>query len=387
MGVIMRKIVMGCLCVAIVLSGCGGEKKNPQPSLAIPSTSVSEQKKEQETEDQKKEKNVVERLNKLSKAGEVVAAGQSDTSLFLVCIKKAAVKIVSVDMKTGEFVEKKLPSMLSGRIEIEQTDAHIVLYDQNRNVIILNQDLEVADSITIKSKLTDGIGRNYCVLPHSRKIVYFIEDIKNGEWYQEVNECDYKGKKTKQICRIEDVDKSVGTLNRITKLQVGKSGRTLFFCGSYFKTANEDETSSPCFGVIELETGKITAIQEEKTNGSLMKDKMMFTDGLKEKGESSSGYVTCLTEQGKQEKYTFQKQEESQEVTVSDKENYYLSYEKREEGTTKITCYSFLDGACQWEKEVKHHAAYVWYFEEEKMLMYSYYEDHHLVFEKENVTK
>lgn len=56
----MRKIVMGCLCVAIVLSGCGGEKKNPQSSLAIPSTSVSEQKKEQETEDQVIQLNVIQ---------------------------------------------------------------------------------------------------------------------------------------------------------------------------------------------------------------------------------------------------------------------------------------------------------------------------------------
>lgn len=380
----MRKIATICLCMAILLSGCGKQKQKEQPPVTPPS--VSEQKKK--TEDKQREKGVVEQLCKLSETGEIVAAKQNDNSLLCVQRKEDAIKLVILDVKTGKMIEKKLSSVLLGRIEIEQTGEHIVLYDQNRNIIIMNQDLEIVDSLTIKNKVVDGVLRNYCVLPGSKKIVYFKEVLKNGEWYQEVNECDYSGKNKKQICRIEDVTKSVGKVNQLTQILVGESERALFFCGLYYKTANEDETSIPCFGVIELETGKITAVQEEKIYGQLMKNKMMFVDGLKEKGKPCSGYVTCLNENGEQEKYTFRNRVESQEVMVSDKETYYLSYEKRDEGSTEVTCYSFAHGEYQWEKKVPHYVAALWYFEEPKMLLYSYYDDNHnLCFKKEDAKK
>lgn len=380
----MRGIVAVCLCMAILLSGCEKQKQKEQPSVT--SSSVFEQKKE--TKDKQKEKGVVEQLYKLSETGEIVAIEHNDNSLLCVLREKDTIKIIVMDVKTGEQIDKKLSSMLLGRIEIEQTGEYIVLYDQNQNVVIVNQDLEIVDSFTIKNKWVDGVCRNYCVLPRSKKIAYFKEVLKNGEWYQEVNECDYKGKKKKQICRIEDVTKSVGKVNQLTQLLVGKSEKALFFCGLYYKTANEDETSIPCFGVIELETGKITAVQEEKIYGQLLKNKLMFVDGLKEKGKPCSGYVTCLTENGNQEKYTFRNKEESQEVMVSDKEAYYLSYEKRDEDSTKVTCYSFVNGEYQWEKEIPHYVAALWYFEEPKMLLYSYYDDNHnLCFKKEDVKK
>ncbi len=381
----MRRIVAICLCMAILLSGCGKQPKQEQ--LPVTSPSISEQEKE--VENIQKGNEVVEQLQKLSETGEIVAVEQNENSLLCVQSGKDTTKLVVVDVKTGEQVEKKLPFLLLGSIEMQQNDEYTVLYDADQKVVVLNQDWEVVDSLIIKDKLLDGYGRNYCVLPRSEKIVYFQEVLKNGEWYQEVNECDYKGKKKKQICRIEDVTKSVGKVNMLTNLMISENEKMLYFCGLYYKTANPDESGNPCFGSIDCTSGNVTALQEEKTYGQLMKNKMMFMDGLREKGIPSSGYITCLDENGHVEKYTVQKKEESQEVIVSDKETYYLSYEKDDEAcSTKITCYSFAKNEWQWEKKLSYYVANLWYLEDAKMLLYSYYdENRNLCFEKEDISK
>ncbi len=382
----MRRIAAVCLCMAILLSGCGKQPKQEKTPVTT-SPSVSEQEKE--TENTQKGKGVVEQLQKLSETGEIVAVEQNENSLLCVQSGKDTTKFVVVDVKTGERVEKTLPFLLLGNIEIQQNDEYTVLYDVDQKVVVLNQDWDVVDSLIIKDKILDGYGRNYCVLPRSEKIVYFKEVLKNGEWYQEVNECNYKGNKKKQICRIEDVTKSVGEVNQLTELMVAENEKTLYFCGLYHKTANPDESSNPCFGSIDCTSGKVTAIQEEKTYGQLLKNKMMFMDGLREKGTPSSGYITCLDENGREEKYTVRRKEESQQVIVSDKETYYLSYEKNdEESSTKITCYSFVKSERQWEKKLSYYVADLWYFEDGKMLLYSYYDgDHNLCFKKEDINK
>lgn len=381
----MHKIVTICLSVVILLCGCGskGIQNTPvQTEVPVP-TAASESELQKNPQNMQE---IVQQLNQVSETGAMVAIVQGENSLFCVQKEKEKNIVCYWDLITGSSIKKDLPCSLMRKGDVQQTEGRVVFYGDNKKVIVVDQEFNVVDELTIKDKLVDGIDRNYCVLPNEKKIVYTKEMLKNGEWYQEVNECDYNGKNKRQICRIEDAAKSVGEVNQITGLVVSKNEKILFFCGLYHKTTDVDETSFPCFGEINRDTGEVVSIQEEKSPGQLLGNKMMFVDGLREKGVSSSGYIICLDENGRQEKYLFDKKEESQEVIVSDGGNYYLSYERMEEGMTRISCYSFKKSTYQWTREISKYVSEIWYFEQAKVLLYAFYDDEgNLCLEKEDI--
>lgn len=378
----MHKVVAVCLLMSILFCGCGREEMQSEIQSEPISTAVPETGLQQS---QLKPQKIVEQLNQVSATGEIVAIVQREDSLF--CVQKEREKsiVYSWDLKTGDKTKKELSCSLLGS-DVQLTEGYVVFYEDSEKAIVLDQKFSVVDEITIKDKIADGLERNYCVLPGEKRIVYTKEMIKNGEWYQEVNECDYSGKNKRRICRIEDAAKSVGKVNEITKLAVSNDEKNLFYSGLYFKAKDKNETSSPCFGEISRETGEVVSVQEEKSPCHLLGNKMIFVDGLREKGVSSSGYITCLDENGMQEKYSFRKKEESQEVSISDEGNYYLGYEKMDKGLTKVSCYSFKKGAYQWERELPQYVSGIWYFEQPKMLLYAYYDDERkLCFEGDKV--
>lgn len=364
----MHKFVVICLCVMIFLCGCEGEEIQPTPNSSF---GVKHKDKVQSKDTQK----IVKQLNKISKTGELVTIVQNQNSLFCVQKNNENDIVYCLDLESDNLIKSALPYSMGGKVEIQCTGEYIVLYDKNQKVVIMDSHLDILNDFTIKEKIIDGLRRNYCVLPNAEKIVYTKEILKNKEWYQEVNECDYSGKNKRQICKIEDVTKNVGKVNEITQLVVAEDEKTLFFFGSYFKTASENETSIPCFGQINRIEGDVISVQEEKEQGQLCGNTMMFVDGLCEKGTTPSGYITCLDEQGNQEKYSFRRKEESQEVIISNEGTYYLSYVRKEDETSDVTCYSFNKSAYQWKKKLTHYVFDLWYFEQEKLLLYSYYTD------------
>lgn len=397
----MRRIKFLCLSIVLILCGCENQKSQltpvptevsnltASPLTASPLTaSPLMASPEPDPEDhQRNLKGIAQQLEQVSEKGEIVTVAQGKNSLFCVQKKKERTIVHYWDLKTGIREKKELSCSLTGRVDVQQTEGYVVLYTNEKEVIVLDQDFHEVSELTIKDSFVDGWNRNYCVLPGDKKIVYTKEKLKHGEWYQEVNECDYNGRNQRLICRIEDMGKSVGKVNRIAELAVSQHEKTLFFTGMYFKTNDKDETSLPCFGEINRDTGKVVSVQEEKNFGHLMGNKMMFVDGLREKGVSSSGYITCLDENGVKENYIFQKKDESQEVIVSDEGNFYLSFERMDnESRTKISCYSFQQSKFQWKKELPQYVSEIWYFEQAKMLLYSYYDDdRNLFFEQEDM--
>lgn len=377
----MRRIITASLFIIIILCGCGNQEvpslpvpSGPPAVVASPTSKASIEASPDEG--QQKPKEMIKQLNKILAKGENVAVVQEKNSLSFVQKEQEKNKVYRWDLKTGGMEKKELSCSLTGRCEVQKTEGHIVFYISGEKVVIMDRSFQFVDELTIKDKILDGINRNFCVLPKDKKIVYTKERLKNGEWYQEVNECDYSGQNKRQICRIEGAMKSVGELNGIGKLTVSENEKILYFTGLYFKSKNENETSLPCFGEISCDTGKVTAVQEEKYFGQLMENKMMFVDGLREKGVTPSGYITCLDEKGVQEKCAFQRKEESQEVIVSDEGNYYLSYERMDDQRrTKVSGYSFPKNTFQWEELLSHYVSEIWYFEQAKMLLYTYYDD------------
>lgn len=375
----MRRIITASLFVILILCGCGNQEVPPSPDPSLPALAASPSAASPESssdEGRQKPQEMIKRLNQILVKGETVAVLQEKNSLSFVQKEQKKNKVYRLDLKTGGIEKKELSCSLAGRCEVQKTEDHIVFYTSGEKVIIMDRSFQFVDELTIKDKILDGMSRNFCVLPKDKKIVYTKVRLKNGECYQEVNECDYNGRDKRQICRIEGAMKSVGELNWIGKLTVSENEKILYFTGLYYKSKNEDETSLPCFGKISRDTGKVTAVQEEKYFGQLMGNKMMFVDGLQEKGVTPSGYITCLDENGRQEKCAFQRKEESQEVIVSDEGNDYLSYERMDdERRTKVSGYSFQKNTFQWKKQLPHYVSEIWYFEQSEMLLYTYYDD------------
>lgn len=387
----MRRIITAGLFIILILCGCGNQEVPPSPvpsspALAAPPASAApssaappaskESPESSPDEGRQKPQEMIKQLNQVLAKGKTVAVLQEKNSLSFVQKEQEKNKVYRLDLKTGGIEKTELSCSLTGRCEVQKTEGYVVFYLSGEKVVIMDRSFQFVDELTIKDKILDGMNRNFCVLPKDKKIVYTKERLKNGECYQEVNECDYSGQGKRQICRIEGAMKSVGELNRIGELIVSENEKILYFTGLYFKTKNENETSLPCFGKINRDTGKVTAVQEEKYFGQLMGNKMMFVDGLREKGITPSGYITCLDENGRQEKCSFQRKEESQEVIVSDEGNDYLSYEKMDdERRTKVSGYAFQKNTFQWEKELPHYVSEIWYFEQAEMLLYTYYDD------------
>lgn len=378
----MYKAAAVCLVVAVLFCGCGTDEIQQEPvPTAVEMPEAKVQKKEW------KPQKMVRQLNRVSAAGGIVAVLQRENSLLCIQSGKGKSTIYRWDSGNGDRTKKELACSLPGGGDVQFTEGYVVFYDEQEKAIVLDQEFNIIDKITIRNKMADGLDRNYCVLPGEKKIVYAKTVLKKGSWYQAVNECDYNGKDKRQICRIEcDQSKNVGKVNEIIKLAVSEDEKTLFYSGLYFKTTDENEISSPCFGGISRDTGEVVSVQEEKYPSHLLGNKMIFVDGLKEKGVSSSGYISCIDGNGAQEKYSFRKKEESQEVIVSDGENYYLGYEKMDQGTTRVSCYSFEKGAYQWERKIPEYVLGIWYFEQAKMLLYTYYdEERKICFKKEDI--
>ncbi len=384
----MRRVSFLCLFIMILLGGC--EKHQIPLTSDAPSGSKEPKATPGATQQIQKQKSqdVVEQLKRQSKTGWVAAFVQGESSLFFVQNGDGKDIVFCLDIETGEFKQKELPLVLGKRIEMQHTESYTVIYDDNRNVIVLDSGLNLVRQLRIKKKLLDGWNRNYCVLPRAKKIVYTRDVRENGEWYQEINECNYAGKKNRQICRlIDNPQKSFGKTNELTDLFVPEDETALFFQGLYYTTADRDSPNAPCFGKVDRTSGDIVSVQEEKGRSLGFGNAMVFADGLQERGVVPSGYITCLDTQGNESRHTFRRKEESQEVAVSDRGTYYLSYETDDdEGTTDVSCYSFDQSAFQWERHLRHYVSDLWYFEQERMLLYTYYDDDmHLHFGKEEL--
>lgn len=378
----MHRIIVICLVAAMLMIGCQSPQKKVLPVVTATATA--------ETGAQSGSKNtfsIVDSLNKVSEQGDIVATVQEKNSFFIFVSKDEKNIIYHWNLENGKQIKRKLGSILVGNIDVQKNKGYYVFYDQNQKVVVTDANFKTLDIVNIKNSMLNGSSeRNYCVLPGKKKIVYTREVLKGGQWYQEVIECVYKGKKKRQICKIEDVDKNIGKVNSISQLVPSEDEKDLFFTGLYFKTRNANETSSPCFGVINGQSGSITAVQEEKNLAHLMENTMVFTDGLKEKGVLSSGYITCLSETGTKKQYYLDKKEESQEVTVSDHGNYYIGYERFDDDRTELSGYLFKESGRKWKAKISHSVWGIWFFEDERMLLYSYYDENQkLCFGRETI--
>ena len=171
-----KSIVVICLSAAIILCGCGGKK--------VQLSSVPTSAPESETEiKQKKPLQIAEQLNHVSATGEIAAFVQGKNSFFCLKREKGKNVIFSWNLKTGRRTKKALSCSLVGRIEVQQTKGFIVFYDENKKIVVIDNNFIIKDELTVKNKLVDGFHRNYCVLPNEKKIVYTKEKLKNGQWY------------------------------------------------------------------------------------------------------------------------------------------------------------------------------------------------------------
>lgn len=343
-------------------------------------------------------------LNITTKNNAEVISKHIDTLLYdiigndsLLSVKCVQDNIIMLAVKNNENIiechfvdlinEQKIASFrddnLKGIPEIQCNKTEYVLYSSNSFSYVLDEKFQLKNKIQISDTIYKGQTRNYCILPHNEKIIYYMDQIDETGFYCGLYCTDYQCNNATLLVRLDAPEKNLNNLNGFYTLCPSYDEKMLFFTGYYFDNVTSGATSKPCIGSLDLNDLALNINKSTKEYFHVLEDSALYYDGKLKDDTTSSGELIGIFNDSNIKKWNLQKKIESQSIYVSDKENYILTYtytesfedHKKEQST--ITCYDrqTSERVCTYTLTIPQSYYDILLCEDRGIIICFYYED------------
>lgn len=380
----MKKICILIIVITIVLGGCS-DTGNTSINRNKRDTAHEEAKQSTSANGSDRE-NIVRKLKKCVQDSYISQYALGEDGIYVLAINDKRNKQILYKFPTGKAAEdertynivinskKYYNDKFQKVVRIDIIEESVIVYcnvDNQLHCMILDTDLSVKECFPIKIDVGISEKLTLCVLPKSKKIVYykdyFSAKSSEGGFY----ETDYAGKNKKILFRHNCLRTNSYRLNEVSDLMISKDEKKIYFIGSYFKDNSDDST--PCYGVYDLEKSKIKSFEGARLSMIRNQDGCVFTDSSNKTAYDFSGNMVYLTKQDKAENWKFESREEGVVGGVSDYGNlYYSCVADQEKSGVKI--YEKKTGRKIFEKKLGNYVENVFLFEKEKNIVLQIYE-------------
>lgn len=258
-----------------------------------------------------------------------------------------------------------------------------VLYSSNGFVYILNKDFSITNKIAIADTIYSGGMQNYCVLPHSNKILYYMTQFGESGLYIGLYSTDYQCTNSTLLLKLDSPEKNLHYLNGFTSMYPSYDEKSLYFTGYYYDSAASGADSKTCIGNINLESMDICIENRNMPYFHILKDCAIYYEGYLEDENQSSGELFGIQNNQTTNKWTLTEKIESQNIHISDKGNYILTYTVAEPMNASeiwqstIACYDRKTGTrvCEYTMQVPQSTYKILLCEDKGILVYFYYDN------------
>lgn len=226
---------------------------------------------------------------------------------------------------------------LASEFRVSCYPENIVLLASSGECFVFDEKYVLQEKFNTYNKFYFGMMKSICVLPKSKKLIY-SKDVLGEKFLWCMYSVGYTNKDKKRILALEQGAKNLNYVNSCTNVAVSDDETYLFFQGGYCSTVNEQEKY--CYGYYDIKSEKIKVYYDERTEKIAAKNMLLageeayFYDGMLEE-KDYTGNIYCIGQNGNQTTWKLHDKREGENVILSDKENYIITYYWKDEDTEK----------------------------------------------------